>query len=48
MVTGMMDYVADEKKEYFHIFVNDEDAMTGTSEIQLNDNDIYTFELKDL
>lgn len=48
MVTGMMDYIANDKKEYFHIFINDEDAMTGPSEIPLRDNDVYTFKLTDL
>ncbi|NLY77558.1 MAG: DUF4430 domain-containing protein [Tissierellia bacterium] len=47
MVTGMMDYVVDEgNNEYFHIYVNGEDATTGPGEIPLNDKDTYTFELK--
>lgn len=46
MITGMMNYTADNsKQEYFHIYVNDEDATTGVSEIPLNDGDIYKFEL---
>lgn len=45
MVTGMMGYTADEKTEYFHVTINDEDAMTGPSEIPLNDKETYTFEL---
>lgn len=48
MVTGMMNYIADEKKEYFHLYVNDEDATTGPGEVPLNDKDTYTFELKKL
>lgn len=46
MVTGMMDYTADDKTEYFHVTINDEDAMTGPAEIPLNDKETYTFELK--
>lgn len=47
MVTGMMNYVADaNNKEYFHIYVNGEDATTGPGEIPLQDGDTYTFELK--
>lgn len=47
MVVGMKGYKADaDKKEYFHILVNDADAMTGAGEIPLNDKDVYTFELR--
>lgn len=47
MITGMMNYTADESKnEYFHIYVNELDATSGSSEIPLNDNDNYRFELK--
>jgi len=46
MVTGMMGYEIDTTSEYFHIYVNGEDATTGVEEIPLNDNDTYTFELK--
>ena len=46
MVTGMMGYTADEKTEYFHLTVNDEDAMTGPAEIPLKDEETYTFELR--
>lgn len=46
MITAMMKYTADDsKQEYFHIYVNDEDAMTGVSQIPLNDGDIYKFKL---
>lgn len=47
MVVGMKGYKADvDKKEYFHILVNDADSMTGVGEIPLNDKDVYTFELR--
>lgn len=47
MVTGMMDYVVDEgNNEYFHIYVNGEDATTGPGEIPLKNKDTYTFQLK--
>ena len=47
MVTGMANYEADESKnEYFHIYVNEEDATTGPKEIIINDKDNYKFELK--
>ncbi|MBZ2175864.1 hypothetical protein K8M07_11515 [Schnuerera sp. xch1] len=46
MITGMMDYQADPNSEYFHTYVNEEDAMTGPGDIPLNDQDVYTFELK--
>lgn len=46
MITGMMGYTADPTSEYFHICVNGEDATTGVAEIPLNDQDSYTFELK--
>lgn len=46
MVTGMMGYEVDPTSEYFHIYINGEDAMTGVGEIPLNNEDIYTFELK--
>ena len=47
MVTGMMNYTADEsKQEFFHIAVNGEDAETGPQEIPLKDGDVYKFELK--
>lgn len=46
MVVGMMNYVADdEKQEYFHVYINDEDATTGPGEIPLKDKDVYKFEL---
>ncbi len=46
MIKGMMNYTADDsKQEYFHIYINDEDAMTGVSQIPLNDGDIYKFKL---
>lgn len=47
MVTGMMNYTADDKSEYFHVTINGKDAETGPGEIPLNDKDKYTFELKD-
>jgi hypothetical protein len=46
MITGMMGYTVDPNSEYFHIYVNGEDATTGVAEIPLNDQDTYTFELK--
>ena len=47
MITGMMNYTADEKmNEYFHIYVNGLDATSGPDEIPLNNNDNYKFELK--
>lgn len=47
MLVGLMDYKADEgNNEYFHIYINGEDAMDGLQQIVLNDGDIYTFELK--
>lgn len=46
MITGMMGYAADPTSEYFHIYVNEEDAATGVGEIPLKDQDTYTFELK--
>lgn len=47
MVTGMMNYTANEdENEYFHIYVNGLDATSGPSEIPLNNNDNYKFELK--
>ena len=47
MITGMMNYTADENKnEYFHIYVNELDATSGPDEIPLNNNDHYKFELK--
>lgn len=47
MVIGMLNYVADDSNnEYFHIYVNGEDATTGPGEIPLNNEDVYTFELK--
>lgn len=48
MLTGMLGYVADSSSEYFHTYVNGEDAATGVGEIPLNDQDTYTFELKSL
>ncbi|MCF6465499.1 hypothetical protein [Clostridium sp. Cult2] len=46
MVTGLLNYVVDpDKQEYFHIYINGEDAVTGPGEIPLTDKDIYTFEL---
>lgn len=46
MVIGMLNYVADpNKQEYFHIYINGEDTVTGPGEIPLTDKDIYTFEL---
>lgn len=33
-----MVYLADVKKnEYFHVYINDQDATTGPSEISLNE-----------
>lgn len=47
MVMGMANYEANESKnEYFHIYVNDEDATTGPNQIIINDKDSYIFELK--
>ncbi len=47
MITGMMNYIADEsQQEFFHIAVNGDDATTGPQEIPLNDGDVYKFELK--
>lgn len=46
MISGMMGYTADSTSEYFHIYVNEEDSTTGVGEIPLNDQDTYTFELK--
>jgi len=47
MITGMKGYEADESKnEYFHIYVNGEDATVGPEEIPLKDGDNYKFELK--
>lgn len=47
MITGMMNYIADESKnEYFHIYINELDATSGPSEIPLNNNDSYKFELR--
>ena len=47
MITGMVNYTADENKnEYFHIYVNELDATSGPDEIPLNNNDHYKFELK--
>jgi len=47
MITSMMNYIADESKnEYFHIYINEQDATLGPAEIPLNDNDNYKFELK--
>jgi cell division protein FtsB len=47
MLTGLMNYtVNSDKNEYFHILVNDEDAMNGIQEIPLNDQDYYRFELR--
>lgn len=46
MITGMMEYTADPTSEYFHIYINGEDATTGVGEIPLNDQETYTFELK--
>ncbi len=47
MVTGMMNYTADENKnEYFHIYVNELDATSGPDEIPLKNKDHYKFELK--
>lgn len=46
MVAGMMGYEADPASEYFHIYINGEDATAGVGEIPLKDGDTYTFELK--
>jgi len=47
MITDMMNYTADQSKnEYFHVYVNEQDATTGTAEIPLSDADNYKFELK--
>ena len=47
MLVGMMDYEADEgDQEYFHILVDGEDATTGVSEIPLEDDGKYKFELR--
>lgn len=48
MITGMLGYVTDINKEYFHISVGNEDAQTGVSEIPLEDNETYTFKLTDI
>lgn len=46
MITAMMNHTVDDaKQEYFHIYVNDEDATTGVSQIPLKDGDVYKFEL---
>ena len=46
MVTSLNGYSADDsKQEYYHITVNGEDAVTGVSEIPLNDGDKYKFEI---
>lgn len=47
MITGMMNYEADADIEYFHTYINEDDAMTGPGEIPLNNQDKYTFELTD-
>ena len=47
MIVAMLGYTVDEiNNEYFHIYVNGEDATTGVGEIPLMDKDTYTFELK--
>ena len=47
MLVGMMGYEADEgRQEYFHILVDGEDATTGVSEIPLEDDGNYKFELR--
>lgn len=46
MVIGMKGYSADQNSEYFHITVNGEDAMVGVSEIPLEEDGIYMFEIK--
>ncbi len=45
MITGMMNYTADENSEYFHIYINERDATVGAGEIPLNNGDKYKFEL---
>lgn len=46
MITGMMNYQADDSKnEFFHIAVNGEDATTGAGDIPLNDGDTYKLEI---
>lgn len=47
MIAGMEGYVADtDNQEYYHIFVNGENAVTGASEIVVHDEDEFIFELK--
>lgn len=46
MVTGLLNYNTAEN-EYFHIYINNEDALTGVDEIVLQDGDTYLFELKE-
>ena len=46
MVIGMMNYEANpDRREFFYITINGEEAMTGVGEIPLNDKDVYKFEL---
>ena len=46
MVTGMMDYEADESKNEFFLFrINGEDAAAGTDDTPIQDGDAYQFVL---
>ncbi len=44
-VKTMMDYTADESKEYFCIKINGMDAEYGIDQIPLNDGETYSFVL---
>ncbi|HOB19748.1 MAG TPA: hypothetical protein PK830_09105 [Candidatus Atribacteria bacterium] len=44
-VKAMMDYTADESKEFFSIKINDVDAEYGIDQIPLKDGEIYSFVL---
>src|SRR5690554_117894 len=47
MIIELLNYrVNESNNEYFHIYVNGEDAIEGVQQIVLNDGDVYTFELK--
>lgn len=46
MLIGLKGYSADMSKEFFNIKINGEDAMVGIKEIPVNNEDVYTFEVK--
>jgi hypothetical protein len=46
-LTTLEGYTAsNDKREYFNVQVNGEDAMKGVAELEVKDGDVYTFEVR--